>query len=140
MEHDADPRHLHVTTYLGNKSVQKTSSLSDRMTRLEGKSAIGLATVSPMNQVKMIDSKLAPDKSSFRLSIKMHNAFRMDIIKLYGLPRQEPTGLTVPNRIMANAMVMGSSGDERVVGWRWPVLAQRQKCVRSRTGTLDRRL
>ncbi|KAI0467031.1 hypothetical protein F4859DRAFT_518455 [Xylaria cf. heliscus] len=47
---------------------------------------------------KIVDGKPVPDKSSFGLSIKMHNAFYIDTVDYHGLPQQSSTGMMIPAR------------------------------------------
>jgi len=75
---------------------------------LNGKSSLCLGTIaiSITCNAKMIEGKPTPDKTSYGLSIKMHNAFSIDTVDYHGPPQQGSTGMTVPARIAQKAKIM----------------------------------
>ncbi len=89
-----------------------TNSLSDVMKMLDGKSSLCLGTVaiSITCNAKMVDGKPTADKSSFGLSIKMHNAFGVNVVDYHGPPQQGSTGMMIPARIVQKAQAMGKKG------------------------------
>lgn len=58
------------------------------MRMLEGKSSLCLDTVaiSITCSAKMVDGKPVPEKSSFGLSVKLYNAFNVQIVDYHGPP------------------------------------------------------
>lgn len=98
-------------SYRSESGIQNVTNLVDVMRMLNGKSSLCLGTVaiSLTCPAKMIDGKPVPDKSSYGLSVKMHNAFGVDVVDFHGPSQQGSTGLTVPARIAQKAKIMGAS-------------------------------
>ncbi|XP_044715185.1 uncharacterized protein HRG_11162 [Hirsutella rhossiliensis] len=92
--------------------IQSTNALNDVMMMLNGKSAMCLGTiaVSVTCNAKMIDGKPTPDKSSYGLSIKIHNAFSVAVVDYHGPPQQGATGMMIPARIAQKAQAMAKRG------------------------------
>ena len=92
--------------------VQSTNALPDVMRMLNGKSSLCLGTVaiSVTCTAKMVDGKPVADKSSYGLSVKMHNAFSVNVVDYHGPPQQGATGMTIPARIAQKAQAMGRRG------------------------------
>ncbi|KAH8156705.1 hypothetical protein CIB48_g11546 [Xylaria polymorpha] len=99
-------------SYMDETGLRKVSSLVDVMRMLNGKSSLCLGTIaiSVTCPAKMTDGKPTPDKTSFGLSIKMHNAFHIDTVDYHGPPQQGSTGMMVPARIAQKAKLMTSGG------------------------------
>lgn len=99
-------------SYLNKEGkIDSTNSLQDVMRMLNGKSSLCLGTVaiSITCNAKMVDMKPVPDKSSYGLSVKMHNAFSVNVVDYHGPPQQGSTGMMIPTRIAQKAQAMGKS-------------------------------
>ncbi|KAF4460193.1 hypothetical protein FALBO_13034 [Fusarium albosuccineum] len=101
-----------VFSYLNDDGeLKKEQSLVNVMRMLDGKSSLSLATVaiSITCAAKMVDGKPTPDRNVYGLSVKLHNAFGVDVVDFHGPSQQGSTGLSVPARIAKFAKPMGRS-------------------------------
>ncbi|KAK1050097.1 hypothetical protein LTR74_017142 [Friedmanniomyces endolithicus] len=99
--------------YMDEGVLKKTSNLSDVMRMLNGKSSLALAIVaiSITCPSKMEGERQIPDRSSYGLSVKLHNAFGVNFVDYHGPPQQGPTGTMIPKRFITGAQSMrGSAG------------------------------
>ncbi|KAK6436905.1 hypothetical protein LTR95_006909 [Oleoguttula sp. CCFEE 5521] len=105
--------------YMEDGQLKKTSNLGDVMRMLGGKSSLALATVaiSITCASKQEGERQVPDKSSFGLSVKLHNAFGVNIVDYHGPPQQGSTGMMIPKRFITGAQSMkGSTGGASGMG------------------------
>jgi len=72
---------------------------------LNGKSFLRLATVviSITCPAKSDKEKMVPDMESYGLSIKLHNAFGVNIMDFHGPPQQGSAYMMIPERFVKGA-------------------------------------
>jgi len=78
--------------------IDSTNALPDVMRMLNGKSSLCLGTVaiSITCNAKMVDGKPVADRTSYGLSVKMYNAFSVNVVDYHGPPQQGSTGMMIP--------------------------------------------
>jgi len=98
--------------YMENNELKKTSNLGDVMRMLGGKSSLALATVaiSITCPSKREGERQIPDTTSFGLSVKLHNAFGVNVVDFHGPPQQGSTGMMIPKRFITGAKSMSAGG------------------------------
>jgi hypothetical protein len=96
--------------YMENGELKKTSNLGDVMRMLGGKSSLALATVaiSITCPSKREGERQIPDTTSFGLSVKLHNAFGVNVVDFHGPPQQGSTGMMIPKRFITGAKSMSA--------------------------------
>jgi hypothetical protein len=90
--------------------------------------------ISITNPVKMVDGKPTPDTSNHGLSVKLHNAFCIEMVDYHGPPQQGSTGLTIPARIASKAKVLTGIGSS-TTGTMGSIFADPNKSIFTSTDT-----
>ncbi|KAH9827498.1 hypothetical protein Tdes44962_MAKER09692 [Teratosphaeria destructans] len=98
--------------HMDEGQLKKTNNLSDVTKMLSGKSSLALATVaiSLTCPSKLEGDRQVPDRTSYGLSVKIHNAFGVDVVDFHGPPQQGSTGMIIPSRFITGAKSIRSTG------------------------------
>ena len=104
-------------SYMTENGIQKTSSLIEAMRVINGRSSLCLGTIaiSITTPAKMVDGTPTMETSGFGLSVKLHNAFNIDIVDFHGPPQQGSTGMMISKRLTEKAKIVPRSGTGNVV-------------------------